>query len=148
MLGVMEAGTLDELPRWALELVHQGRVARLGFLDGDELPRVLPVTYALQGGAIWSAIDRKPKRAPEPARLRYLRRRPQAALTVDRYSEDWDELAWVQVLGRVEVRELAREPEALAALTAKYPPYGAEPPPGPVLRLAPERVLWWRAAPE
>ena len=59
-----------------MELLEGGRVGRLGFLDGEDGPRVLPVTYALHGDAIWSAVDRKPKRAGEPARIGYLRRRP------------------------------------------------------------------------
>ena len=42
----------------------------------------------------------------EPARLRFLRRDPRAALTIDRYSDDWEELAWVQVLGRVAIIEV------------------------------------------
>ena len=61
----------------------------------------------------------------EPARIRYLRRRPDAALTVDHYSDDWEELAWVQALGRVEVLALAGAPDALAALVAKYEPVPA-----------------------
>jgi PPOX class probable F420-dependent enzyme len=139
------AGNLDELPAWASALLADGRVARLGFLDDRDRPRVLPVTYAIEGGRLWSAIDRKPKRTPEPARLRYLRRRPDAALTVDRYSDDWSALAWVQVLGTVEVVDTASAPAALEALATRYSQYRDEPPPGPLLRLSPERVLCWRA---
>jgi PPOX class probable F420-dependent enzyme len=142
----LEATTLDKLPGWARELLERGRVARLGLLDDAGRPRVMPLTYAVHDGAIWSAIDRKPKRPGEPARVRYLRRRPEAALTVDRYSDDWQELCWVQVLGRVDVLAIDAVPEALEALAAKYVPYRKERPPGPLLRLAPERVLWWRAA--
>ncbi|MEA2420224.1 MAG: hypothetical protein QOE60_2430, partial [Thermoleophilaceae bacterium] len=35
---------------------------------------------------------------------------------------------------------------ALEALVAKYPQYADERPQGPLLRLAPERFAWWRAA--
>jgi PPOX class probable F420-dependent enzyme len=142
----VEARTLNELPGWAIELLREGRVARMGILDEADRPRVLPVTYALVDGEIWSAIDRKPKRTPEPARLRYLRRRPEAALTVDRYSDDWAELAWVQVLGRIAVQDVEEAPAALEELARKYSPYRAEQPPGPLLRLTPERILCWRAA--
>jgi PPOX class probable F420-dependent enzyme len=107
---------------------------------------VLPVTYAVAEVRIWSAIDQKPKRAKEPARLRFLRRDPRAALTVDRYSDDWDQLAWVQVLGRVSIVEVDEGAAGLAALSAKYEPYRKEAPPGPLLALQPERYLWWRAA--
>ena len=106
---------------------------------------MLPVTFAVADGRVWSAIDRKPKRSEEPARLRFLRRDPRVALTVDRYSDDWEELAWVQVLGRVSVVAVDQGREALAALTAKYDQYLSAPPPGPLLRLDAERALCWRA---
>jgi PPOX class probable F420-dependent enzyme len=138
---------LEELPAWARSMLRNARVGRLGLVDERERPRVLPVTFALCEGALYSAIDAKPKRPGEPARLRYLRRRPEAALTVDHYEDDWSKLAWVQVLGRVEVLDAAREPAAMEALAAKYEPYRAEPPPGPLLRLVPERALHWRADP-
>ena len=121
-------------------------MGRLGLLDLEGAPRVLPVTYAVAEGRIWSAIDDKPKRAGEPARLRFLRRDPRAALTVDRYSDEWEELAWVQVLGRVEIVEVADGEAGLAALREKYEPYRDQAPPGPLLALKPERYLWWRAA--
>jgi len=143
----MERGNLEQLPSWARQLLEAARVGHLGLLDGEGRPRVLPVTYALHDGALWSAIDRKPKRDPgrEPARVRWLRRDPRAALAADLYDEDWSRLAWVQVLGDVSVREAAQEPAALAALAAKYPAYAGDPPPGPLLRLEPRRVLWWSA---
>jgi PPOX class probable F420-dependent enzyme len=143
----MGADTLKELPPWALELVRESRVAHLGLLDEHDRPRVLPVTYVVHEGAVWSAIDRKPKRSAEPARVRYLRRRPEGALTVDRYSDDWSELAWVQVLGRVEVLDVSAAAGALDALAAKYAGYLAERPPGPLLRLTADRVLFWSARP-
>lgn len=121
-------------------------MGRLAYLDDEERPRVLPVTYALSAGSVWSAIDEKRKRGPEPARVRYLLRRPQAALCVDVYSDDWNRLAWVQILGRVEVVPAPEAPEAMAALAAKYAPYRERQPPGPLLRLAVQRALSWRAA--
>jgi PPOX class probable F420-dependent enzyme len=134
------------LPEWASELVANSRVAHLGLVDADDHPRVLPVTFALAEDAAWSAIDQKPKRAAEPARLRYLRRRPEAALCVDLYSDEWDRLAWVQLLGRVEILDLDQGSAGLDALRAKYDQYAEATPPGPLLRLAPERALCWRAA--
>jgi PPOX class probable F420-dependent enzyme len=135
-----------EIVAWANDLLTTARVARLGLLDDEGAPRVLPVTFAIVDGKIWSAIDQKPKRAEEPARLRFLRRDPRAALTVDRYSDDWDELAWVQVLGSVSILELSEGDAGFQALIAKYEQYREEAPPGPLLALQPERYLWWRAA--
>jgi PPOX class probable F420-dependent enzyme len=134
------------LPEWASELVANSRVAHLGLLDSDGHPRVLPVTFALAEDAAWSAIDEKPKRAAEPARLRYLRRRPEAALCVDVYADDWGRLAWVQLLGRVEIIEVDRGAAGLDALRAKYEQYAEASPPGPLLRIEPRRALCWRAA--
>ena len=137
--------TLEELPGWARDLLGTARVARLAFIDDRDRPRVLPVTFAVVGDSVWSAIDEKPKRAAEPARVRYLRRRPAAALCVDRYSDDWSRLAWVQVLGRVDVLSAAGAPEALQVLAGKYGPYRERTPPGPLLRLSVESALSWRA---
>ncbi|MFL5782668.1 MAG: pyridoxamine 5'-phosphate oxidase family protein [Thermoleophilaceae bacterium] len=141
-----QSASIDRLPDWARELLATAPVARLGLLDADDRPRVLPVTFAVAGGELWTAVDHKPKRTEgaELARVRWLRRNPAAALTVDRYSDHWDRLAWVQALGTVDVLD---EPaaEALAALQAKYEPYRARPPGGPYLRLAPRRLLTWAA---
>ncbi len=138
--------TLETLPDWARDLLADARVARLGYVDEDDHPRVLPVTFAVAAGAIWSAIDEKPKRSAEPARLRHLRRRPEAALLVDVYDDDWTRLAWVQLLGRVEVLPLESAPEAIEALAGKYAPYAERTPPGPLLRLSVERARQWRSA--
>jgi len=137
---------LETLPEWAAGLLADERVARLAYLDDDDRPRVLPVTFAVAQDAVWSAIDEKPKRTPEPARVAYLRRSPHAALVVDMYDDDWSRLAWVQLLGRVDVLAAESAPAAMSALAAKYPQYARRPPPGPLLRLTPERALHWRAS--
>ena len=121
------------------------RIGRLALLDGDDRPRVLPVTFAIHDGAVWSAIDEKPKRSAHPARIRWLRRRPEAALIVDVYDEDWAKLAWVQLLGTIEVLTAADHPAAVAALANKYPAYDARRPPGPLLKLTIERAVHWHA---
>jgi len=141
------SATVAGLPRWALALVAQERVARLGLIDDDGAPRVLPITYALDGDAFVTAVDHKPKRvAPERlARIRWLRARPRAALTIDRYDDDWSTLAWVQALGEVRIVAASDASSSLAALSDRYEPYRDRPPSGPVLVLEPQRLLWWRA---
>ena len=141
------SASVAEAPKWAHDLLARSRVARLGILDDEGAPRVLPVTYALAGAAIVTAVDHKPKRvaAEQLARVRWLRARPRAALTIDHYDEDWSRLAWVQAIGAVAILDAADAPGAIAALTDRYPAYRDRPPAGPVLSLAPERVLWWRA---
>jgi PPOX class probable F420-dependent enzyme len=139
-------GCIPNLEPWARELLESSRVARLGLLDGDGQPRVLPITFALEGECVWSAIDKKPKRSSEPARVRFLREHPRAAISVDRYEDDWERLAWVQLQCDATILEAAAAPTALAALAAKYPQYQDDPPPGPLLRFEPRSATSWRAA--
>jgi PPOX class probable F420-dependent enzyme len=142
----MAAARLEELPGWAREILREARSGHLGLLDRDGRPRVLPVTFAVHDGTLVTAVDHKPKRAGgrDLARVRWLRERPAAALTVDRYDDDWSRLAWVQALGAAEVLD---EPPAgvLDALAAKYPQYAERAPGGPFIRLVPERFIHWRA---
>jgi PPOX class probable F420-dependent enzyme len=140
--------SVAELPGWARELLESQPVGRLGVLDDEGAPRVLPVVFAVSGGALVTAVDHKPKRRAgyELARVKWVTASPRAALTVDRYDEDWSRLGWVQALGAVRVIDAASAPEAIAALTARYSQYRERPPAGPVLSLAPDRLLWWRAA--
>jgi PPOX class probable F420-dependent enzyme len=127
-------------------MLETERIARLAYLDGDDRPRVLPVVFAVAENTVWGVIDTKPKRRPEPARVRWLRRRPEVAFCVDVYDDDWERLAWVQLLGTVALLSIEQAPEALAALTARYPQYRERTPPGPLIGLDLERALWWRIA--
>jgi len=122
-------------------------VARLGIADDEGNPRVLPVTFAPCETAIVTAIDHKRKSVPAErlARIRWLRARPRVALTVDHYEDDWSRLKWVQAIGEVTILDADDAPEAIAALTRRYPAYREQPPAGPVVSLEPDRLLWWRA---
>jgi PPOX class probable F420-dependent enzyme len=128
-------------------MLSKARVARLGLLDDELSPRVLPVTFTLHERALWSAVDEKRKRlrGRAIARVRFLEQRPRAALTVDHYEDDWSALAWVQALGNVDVIDVELAPAGLRALCDKYEPYRERPPAGPLLRLRPERFVLWRA---
>lgn len=141
------SASVAELPAWARSLLEGSPVARLGIADGSGDPRVLPVTYAVLEGTIVTAIDHKRKEVPADrlARVRWIRARPRVALTVDRYDDDWSQLQWVQALGPITILEAGDAPEAIAALTERYASYRNQAPGGPVLSLAPDRVLWWRA---
>jgi PPOX class probable F420-dependent enzyme len=143
----MSAAELGELPDWATRLLGNAPVGHLGLLDERGSPRVQPVTFAVAAGRLWSAIDEKPKRAhgERLARVRRLRRDPRAALTVDHYEQDWRRLAWVQVLGRIEILTPPEAADGLACLVEKYPAYRRQAPGGPLLALIPERCLCWRA---
>lgn len=141
------------MPQWALELLRSAPVARLGMLDSTGGPRVLPIVFAVHEGVIWSVVDAKPKRVvgERLARLRFIARDPRVALCVDHYQQDWRRLCWLQVLGCARVVALGDEEEArgaLGALVAKYEVYRTAPPPGPLVRIAPQRCICWRAEEE
>ncbi len=70
----------------------------------------------------------------------------EAALTLDRYDDDWTKLAWVQLLGEIAVLDVAGYDDVLGALSERYAEYRDRPPAGPLLRLDPERAVYWRAA--
>ena len=140
--------TLDDLPVWARSLLDEARVARLALLDEEDLPRVLPVTFAVWEGAVWSAIDRKPKRvaANSLTRLKNIAQTPRVALLVDHYDEDWTRLWYVLVRGEAElVSDLAERERAIQLLRTKYPQYDADmlAEDAPVLRITPARITAW-----
>ena len=124
------------------------RVARLATLRADGTARLVPITFVLLDGLVCSAVDEvKPKRSTRLARLDDVRRDPRAAVLVDHYDGDWTQLWWVRIDGAAAVHETgALADRARAALVAKYPPYAATPPAGPVLVLTPDRWAGWRGS--
>ena len=86
------------LPAFAVELLRESRVARLGTADRAGQPLVVPVCYVFDGRACFSAIDAKPKRiqAGRLRRLRNIAENPRVSLVVDRYDEEWTRLCWVE----------------------------------------------------
>jgi PPOX class probable F420-dependent enzyme len=136
-------------PAWALAFLREARVGRLATADAAGRPLVVPVCFAFDGEALYSAVDDKPKRTRELRRLRNIAENPQVALVVDEWSEDWSRLRWVIVEGSADVlRTGADFGRAIDRLQEKYPQYRVMDlrTDGAVLRLRAERVLAWRAA--
>jgi PPOX class probable F420-dependent enzyme len=123
-------------------------VARLATLRADGTPRLVPITFVLLDGLVCSAVDEvKPKTTTRLARLADVGRDPRVGLVVDHYADDWSALWWVRVDGTAAEHEEGELRErALAALVAKYPPYGAAPPTGALLVVTPTRWAGWSAA--
>ena len=119
------------------------RVARLGTEWDERGPHLVPICFALDGDALVSAVDGKPKRSRDLRRLRNVRAHPVATVLADHYDEDWGALWWVRVRGPARVLDAGggEEARALALLAAKYPQYRAAPPPGPVLQVV---LAEWR----
>jgi PPOX class probable F420-dependent enzyme len=106
----------------------------------------VPIVFALSGETLYTAVDAKPKRSRTLRRIENARRRPEVAVLVDAYDEDWTRLWWVRLRGRARV--LDEGDEALAALQllgAKYPQYHTAPPEPPVLAVDIDEWRGWDA---
>ncbi|MFR9731364.1 TIGR03668 family PPOX class F420-dependent oxidoreductase [Saccharopolyspora sp. MS10] len=125
---------------------QQAAVARLATADPEARPHLVPVTFAVRGDVLVTAVDHKPKSTTALRRLRNIERNPQVALLVDHYSADWEQLWWARADGRAEVRPAERHPELVGALTAKYEQYRHHPPRLDLIVVRVERWSGWRAA--
>ena len=120
------------------------RVARLATAGSDGQPHVVPVTFAVDGDLIWTAVDHKPKTTVNLRRLRNIRENPQVAVLADHYSEDWDALWWVRVDGRASVLENDdRVRHQVDMLAERYEQYRQTRPTGPVIVIEAERWTGW-----
>ena len=123
-------------------------VARLGTVDADGRPHLVPCCFALEGDVAYSVVDHKPKRTAALRRLDNIRAHPVACLLVDHYEDDWSQLWWVRLDGTARVVTDGPEHErAIALLTAKYPQYRATPPSGAVVAIDVTAVRSWSAQP-
>ena len=139
--------------------VAETRRAILATIRPDGEPRLVPVCFVLVDEPddlgrpiIYSPIDEKPKLSADPrrlARVQDLLVLPSVTLLVDRWSEDWERLAWVRLSGRgrllePEPHEVAEHAQAVAALRAKYPQYDDHALEGrPIIRMSIDRVQRW-----
>jgi PPOX class probable F420-dependent enzyme len=134
---MMEAGEMRKR-------VRDARVARLATVGADGRPHLVPICFVLEGDVLYSAVDEKPKRSQRLKRLENIRNRPEVAVLVDHYEEDWTRLWWVRLDGTASVLDEGPEREhALALLREKYEQYRAQPPTGPVIAVRIERRRAW-----
>ena len=129
-------------------LVRQ-RVARLATADRAGKPHAIPVCFAYDGRLVHIALDEKPKdvSATRLKRVRNILDNPNVALVADRYSEDWDLLAFVMVRGRAELVQPETEEHAAAVrlLRGKYHQYEKMKLEAPIISIRPGRVTSWGA---
>ncbi|MBV8949531.1 MAG: TIGR03668 family PPOX class F420-dependent oxidoreductase [Actinobacteria bacterium] len=120
------------------------RVARLATVDEHARPHLVPVCFATEGDAIFSAVDAKPKSTTALRRLDNIAAHPAVSLLVDEYFEDWTRLWWVRADGDAHVVESGPEHrDAIDRLAAKYPQYRARPPDGAVVAVQVRRWRGW-----
>ena len=137
-------GSFAELPSPLMEVVEDARRAVLATLDARGRPHTVPVCFAIVEGQVASALDHKPKSGSTLARVRNVRANPIATFLFDRWSEDWQQLAWVMVRGPARVEAPGWGVEALVD---RYPQYREATPDGDVIVVRPDRIVFWTYRP-
>jgi PPOX class probable F420-dependent enzyme len=131
---------------WEAALIASSRHAILGTIGKTGTPHLIPVCYALVDGRFVIAIDEKPKSGRRLARLRNMERDARVTLLIERYDDDWTQLAWLRIEGMALVHERGEEiPAALEALRARFSQYAdmalEE---RPLISIEPGRSTSWR----
>ncbi|MEC3954171.1 TIGR03668 family PPOX class F420-dependent oxidoreductase [Nocardia sp. CDC153] len=132
----------------ALSRFRAARVAHLATADDAGQPHLVPVTFAVSPTDtplyVVIAVDHKPKMTANLRRLRNIESNPLVSLLADEYDEDWTRLWWARLDGEAEILTAAADlATPLEWLSAKYAQYRAEPPAGPVIRIAVASVRGW-----
>jgi len=153
---------IDPMSDAQLELIVGARRGVLVTIGPDGLPRPVPFCYVAQAEepgslVLHSPIDEKPKRTDDSlglARVRDIARRPDVVVLVDRWAEDWTQLAWVRLKGTAIVlpqgdTDTADErTDAVAALRAKYPQYATHAlEERPIIRIEIDSWSGWSTSP-
>jgi PPOX class probable F420-dependent enzyme len=131
----------------ARQLLACARVARLATVTASGAPHLVPVTFAVDGDTIYTAVDGKPKTTAGLRRLDNIRRSPAVAVLADHYEEDWTALWWVRADGTASV---ITDPALMAGpaglLAARYPQYAEVPLPGPIIAIQVTTWSGWTAS--
>jgi PPOX class probable F420-dependent enzyme len=138
---------LMRLTRNASRLIHSARVAHLATTGKDGQPHVIPICFVFDGKCFYSPIDEKPKRAaPQKLqRLKNITENPRVALVIDRYDDDWSNLAWVLIFGTARaIKSGVRHRRGVTLLRKKYPQYRSMKIDRlPMIWITPKRIRAW-----
>ena len=121
------------------------RVAHLATVGPGGRPHIVPITFALDGDAIYFAVDAKPKRTTDLQRVRNIEANPAVSVLVDHYDDDWSRLWWVRVDGRAGVLGRGDSDRAVDLLAERYAQYRQVRPSGPVVAISVDRMSGWSA---
>lgn len=123
------------------------KVARLATIGTDGSPHLVPITFALEGETLWTAVDHKPKRTTALQRLANIDRDPRITVLFDHYDEDWTKLWWCRATGRADVLHDGPEhTRGVQALMERYEQYREHVPDGAVIRVSIEAWRTWSAS--
>jgi PPOX class probable F420-dependent enzyme len=134
-------------PEEARARFAEARAATLATLGGDGAPQLVPITFAVEGEHVYTAVDHKPKAPSRLQRLRNIARDPRVAVLCQHYGDEWDELWWARAEGRASIiTDAVAMRHPLDVLAARYAQYDARRPDGPVIVIRVERWSGWSAA--
>jgi PPOX class probable F420-dependent enzyme len=139
---------VPDLSAAARELLTTARVAHLATSDQYARPHNVPIVFVWRDPVLYTPLDRKPKRDDDWHALRRVRNietNGRVAVVVDRYEEDWSELAWVLLEGVATILESGEEREnAAVMLREKYAQYATLSLDGrPIVRVDIEHATEW-----
>jgi PPOX class probable F420-dependent enzyme len=136
-----------------LRFLEVARHGILGTIAPDGRPRLVPFVFATFTGAsksvvLYSALDEKPKSVSDPRRLARVRdivERPRVTVLVERWSDDWSQLAWLRLQGDAALLESGDEhAAAVALLRERYPQYASHNLDArPMIRIGVSRAVSW-----
>ncbi|MDQ3836562.1 MAG: TIGR03668 family PPOX class F420-dependent oxidoreductase [Thermoproteota archaeon] len=131
------------------KFIEKARVARLATVDSRSIPHLVPVVFVFDGFDFFIPIDEK-RKTIKPAKLKMIRniqQNPNVALLVDKYSEEWPELAFVMIQGRASIANKTDENievrKAYKMLTTKYIQYQRVGVGRMCIMIRPKNVIYW-----
>jgi PPOX class probable F420-dependent enzyme len=130
----------------ARELVGTARVARLATTNAAGQVDLVPITFAVVGDRLVTAVDHKPKTSDRLRRLDNIEAHPEVTVLVDHYADAWAQLWWVRLRGRARVWSEGPD-DLMAALVDRYRQYQDRPPTGSVIEVAIEDWSAWSYRP-
>jgi PPOX class probable F420-dependent enzyme len=124
----------------------RARAVKLATVSADGQPHLVPVTFAIDGDMIYTAVDAKPKSTRQLRRLSNIGANPKVSLLADHYTDDWSALWWVRADGTAAiVSDTAGMTAPLWLLARRYRQYQVDPPLGPVIAIRVNRWIGWSA---
>ncbi len=135
------------LPAKASRLIRGARIGHLATADRDGQPLVIPICFVFDGKEFFSPIDEKPKRTTplKLKRVKNILENPQTSLVIDRYGEDWHQLAYMLIAGKARILFSGKKHRrAVRLLRRKYRQYQAMAiQERPMIVIKPSRVISW-----
>jgi PPOX class probable F420-dependent enzyme len=123
------------------------KVAHLATVSAEGRPHVVPIVFALDGETLYFAVDAKPKKTANLARLKNIAANPAVSVLVDHYEDDWTRLWWVRADGTAHiVTDNTEAQRALDSLATRYHQYVTERPGGRVVAIHIDRLTGWTGA--